>query len=186
MLIDDLRSDAREYARFGRYYGKLGFWIGAAYRLGAWAHERRSRPVRSAGLALHAVATMPMRFFKEVHLPPSARIGPGFVMLHPHGIKVPPGARIGARCQLFHDVTLGWGPLPGVPRLGDDVVVYVGARVLGGVEVGDGVEVGANAVVTRDVPAGAIVPPPSCRAIPRATAAIVSSPEARAYAAAAR
>lgn len=186
MLIDDLRTDAREYRRFGRFWDKPGFWIGAAYRLGAWVDGREDGLARRAGLALHALVTLPVRAVKEVHLPASARIGPGLVMLHPHAIYVPPGGRIGARCQLFQDVTLGRGPVPGLPRLGDDVVVYVGGRVLGGVEVGDGVEVGANAVVTRSVPSGAVVPSPTSRPVPREMAAAVTSPTARAAAVGAR
>lgn len=182
-LIDDLRADIEQYQRFGRWYRRLGFWVGATYRLGAWANAIPSPVARRAALAAASLLAAPVRFFKDVHLPVDARIGPGFVLLHPHAIFIPPGTEIGPNCQLFHDVTLGLGPVPGAPRLGRSVVVYTGARVLGGITVGDEAEVGANAVVIRDVPGGSVVAAPSARAIPRETVAVVASPEARAHAA---
>ena len=62
---------------------------------------------------------------------------------------------MGPHCQLLHQVTLGTGPLPGVPRLGSHVFVGAGAKILGGVTIGDYAVIGANAVVIQDVPPGA-------------------------------
>jgi serine O-acetyltransferase len=84
---------------------------------------------------------------------------------------MPPTVEIGPGCTLHQGVTLGLGPKPGLPRLGRNVTVMPGARVLGGVTLGDGVEVGANAVVTKDVPAGVVVASPVPRVSPRAPAA---------------
>ena len=53
------------------------------------------------------------------------------------------------------------------PEIGKNLDIYVGARVLGGMVVGDGSMVGANCVVTRDVPAGSVVVPAPNRVIPR-------------------
>jgi serine O-acetyltransferase len=89
-------------------------------------------------------------------------IGPGLYFPHTGGIVI--GAeRIGADCVIYHGVTLGATEIdmaftPGRrPILGDGVVVASGAKVLGGVTLGDRSIVGANAVVTHDVAAGTVV-----------------------------
>jgi serine O-acetyltransferase len=77
---------------------------------------------------------------------------------HPFGIVIHSNSRIGEDVVIGHQVTLGGRDLTGAaPSLEDGVYVGAGAKVLGGVRVGRGATVGANAVVTKDVPAGVIV-----------------------------
>jgi serine O-acetyltransferase len=83
---------------------------------------------------------------------PLAQIGPGIALQHSVGVVIGPQVRIGARVMIYQGVTLGDGTEPGQPTLGDDVVLGSGACVLGGIRVGDRVEVGAQAVVTKDLP----------------------------------
>jgi serine O-acetyltransferase len=92
---------------------------------------------------------------------PSASIGPGLVLYHPNGVVIGAGAVIGSGCVLQQGVTIGGA---GGPRrqgvvttvLGDRVFLGAGSRVIGAVEIGDDVLVGANAVVTKSVPASSI------------------------------
>ena len=84
-----------------------------------------------------------------------ADLGGGLMLPHPQGVVVHPRARIGPNCMLFQGVTLGTGgPKPGVPVLGGHVDVGCGAKLLGGIRVGDHAKIGANAVVLCDVPPG--------------------------------
>jgi len=77
---------------------------------------------------------------------------------HPLGIIIHSGTQIGDDVVIGHQVTLGGRELSTVaPRLEDGVYIGAGAKVLGGVRIGRGAMVGANAVVTKDVPAGATV-----------------------------
>ena len=78
------------------------------------------------------------------------------MMPHPNGVVVHPEAVIGPNCLLFQQVTIGSGPRPGLPKLGGHVDVGPGAKILGGVTIGDHAVIGANAVVVSDVPAGAV------------------------------
>lgn len=85
----------------------------------------------------------------------SGTIGDGLALPHPNGVIVGQGAVVGSGCVLYQQVTLGQAG-GGYPSLGDGVIVYAGAKVVGAVTVGDRAVIGANAVVTKDVPPGAI------------------------------
>jgi len=83
----------------------------------------------------------------------------------PHGLAgifISYGATIGEGCTIFHQVTIGSNTLPdsrgqGAPVLGRNVYVGAGAKIIGNVTVGDNARIGANCVVTFDVPANATV-----------------------------
>jgi serine O-acetyltransferase len=88
-------------------------------------------------------------------------IGPGLFLPHPHTITVAPGVKLGARCQLLNGITIGAGVgAERCPRLGDDVVVMLGAVILGDLEIGDGCIVGAYAWVDSDMPPGSLAVAP--------------------------
>ena len=88
-------------------------------------------------------------------IPLNSQIGGGLRINHPNGIVIHPDSYIGPNCIIFQQVTIGEGPTPGLPTIGADVLIGAGAKVLGGVTIGDHARVGANAVVLTDVPAGA-------------------------------
>jgi len=84
-------------------------------------------------------------------IPPNV-FGPGLKLPHWGTIVISPQVAAGRRCVVHPGVTLGVNH-GRAPRLGDDVYLGPGAKVFGGLHVGDRVTVGANSVVTRDVPA---------------------------------
>lgn len=112
------------------------------------------------GMVQRRMATLRHRFWSAVsgaEIPlNSSRIAGGLLIPHPNGVVVHPEAVIGPNCLVFQQVTIGTGPKPGVPRLGGNIDVGPGAKILGGVTVGDHAVIGANAVVLNDVPAGAV------------------------------
>ena len=67
----------------------------------------------------------------------------------------------------MHEVTIAIGHIPGTPKIGDNVDIYVGARVLGGVDIGSGSMIGANSVVTKNVPPQSVVLAAPSQIIPR-------------------
>ncbi len=87
------------------------------------------------------------------------------VPVFPHGLTgifVSKGAKIGKNCVIFHQVTIGSNTLPdsksqGSPVLGDNVYIGCGAKIIGGVHIGNNVRIGANCVVTQDIPDNATV-----------------------------
>lgn len=96
-----------------------------------------------------------------LEVPSSLEIGPGLVFPHTQG-TVLGAARIGANATIFHQVTLGAVKAdyrfdPALrPVVEDEVTLSAGAKILGGLVLGNGCVVGANAVVLQSVPPGAI------------------------------
>ncbi len=95
-----------------------------------------------------------------IGIPYQTEIGSGFYLAHYGCIVVSINAVIGKNCNLSNGVTLGKanrGKRQGFPVIGDNVYIGPGAKIIGAVQVGDNVAVGANCVVTEDVPANAVV-----------------------------
>jgi serine O-acetyltransferase len=86
----------------------------------------------------------------------NANIAPGFVILHSLGVVINTNVRAGRNLVVYHNVTLG-AERNKSPILGDNVYIGAGAKVIGGVRIGSDVRIGANAVVSKDVPDGATV-----------------------------
>jgi serine acetyltransferase len=87
---------------------------------------------------------------------PGVVIGDGVSFPHPCGVVIGEGVTVGNGCTIYQQVTLGQNRGK-YPTLGNNVIVYAGAKIIGGICVGDNAVVGANAVVTHDVPSGAVV-----------------------------
>ncbi len=88
-------------------------------------------------------------------IPPNV-CGPGLKLPHWGTIVLSAEARLGADCVIHPGVSVGVNH-GRAPRIGDRVYLGPGAKVMGGIVIADGVTVGANSVVTRDVPEGARV-----------------------------
>ena len=92
----------------------------------------------------------------EIH--PGATVGRRFFIDHGMGVVIGETAEIGDDVTLYHGVTLGgtsWQEGKRHPTLGNGVVVGAGAKILGPINIGDNAKIGSNAVVVKDVPAGA-------------------------------
>jgi serine O-acetyltransferase len=117
-----------------------------------------SRRLRSAAEAVHAFS----KFLTHVDISPWAEVGAGLYLYHGLGTVIGKGSRIGERALICQGVTTGARPV-----IGDDVFLWAGAKVFGKITIGDRVEIGANAVVIRDVPPDSIAVGVPARVIPR-------------------
>jgi len=126
------------------YIHKLARWF--------WTHGLRWLGRATSNLGRWATGI-------EIH--PGAVIGRRVFIDHGMGVVIGETAEIGDGCTIYQGVTLGGTSLyrgaKRHPTLGAGVVVGAGAKVLGGFIVGDGANVGSNAVVVKEVPAGATV-----------------------------
>jgi serine O-acetyltransferase len=97
------------------------------------------------------------RMFTGIEIHPGATIGKNLFIDHGMGVVIGETATIGDNCTIYHGVTLGGkgNALGGKrhPDLANDVMIGSGAQVLGAIHVGEGSRIGANSVVTKDVPA---------------------------------
>ncbi|MDR0483493.1 MAG: serine O-acetyltransferase [Cellulomonadaceae bacterium] len=97
-----------------------------------------------------------VRFMTGIEIHPGAQIGRRLFIDHGMGVVIGQTAIVGDDCILFHTSTLGGTSMyrgKRHPTLGNRVMIGAGAKVLGPITLGDDVQVGANAVVTHDVPA---------------------------------
>ena len=100
------------------------------------------------------------RFITGIEIHPGAQIGEGLFIDHGMGVVIGETTQIGKNCTIYQGVTLGGVSLKKEkrhPTLEDNVVVGVGAQVLGPHIVGAGSRIGASSVVISDVPPGCTV-----------------------------
>lgn len=123
-------------------------------RIAAWLQRRKLGP-------LGKLFTLANLVLFGIEVSPRIEIGPGFFLPHTSGTVIG-AAKIGRNVMIFQGVTLGAKELDMFftpetrPIIEDGVIIGAGAKVLGGVRIGLGARIGANAVVVGDVPDGAL------------------------------
>lgn len=128
-------------------------WAVGSHRLAHPLHAQGFKPLARLLSQLN-------RFLTGIEIHPGAKIGKGLFIDHGMGVVIGETAELGDNVTLFQGVTLGGtGNEKGKrhPTLGSNVVVGAGAKVLGSIQIGDNVRIGANAVVVREVPSNSVV-----------------------------
>jgi serine O-acetyltransferase len=130
-----------------------GFHALLAYRVAHW--------LRGIGVPFFPrLISQIARWLTGIEIHPGATIGTGFFIDHGMAVVIGETAEIGDYVTLFQGVTLGGtGKERGKrhPTLGNHVVVGAGAKILGGIRIGDNVKIGANSVVLKSVPPNSTV-----------------------------
>jgi serine O-acetyltransferase len=153
VLRADLDAKRRLYSQYGTPYSLVrvlltdGTSANALYRLQEWLASRLGKP---AGLIPHVLN----KWFNGCVIGIGSTFGPGFVLIHPIGVVINASVKGGRDVWLESSVVIG-DNRGGSPVLGHGVFVGSGAKIIGALHIGDGARVGANAVVLKDVPAGA-------------------------------
>jgi serine O-acetyltransferase len=161
------------YADLHRYEGRTsmalfvrhwllspGYTFSFYLRLCAYLHRKQPRMLM---LPLYYLARIILRHYSYkfgIFIPFDTPIGVGFYIGHCGDIHFNGQARVGRNCNISQGVTLGQanrGKHKGYPTIGDGVYIGPGAKVVGAVRVGNNAAIGANCVVTNDVPDNAVV-----------------------------
>ena len=163
-MLNDFKEDMNRYASEQM---TLGAWVDLFFNcedvwfLFFWrlAQSVRRGPriflvsklLRIATRVLHRIASL----ISGTQIDIEGRVGPGLYIGHGGKVVVHPEAVLGRDCNLSTGVVIGQagrGDLRGVPTIGDRVYIAPGATIIGHIRIGDDAAVGANAVVTKDVP----------------------------------
>ena len=148
-IFRSIKDDAIRYP--GRFWLSAGFWVTFSYRF------RRYRKMQSCALMQLILFPVDLFFelirfsFSSMRIPSSVEVGAGLYLPHPEGIFINDKVKIGCSVAIFQQVTLGeWRGK--APHIKNGASIYAGAKVFGNVVVGEGAQVGANAVVEKDIP----------------------------------
>jgi serine O-acetyltransferase len=165
-MLEDLRSDIDRYGFLSKnpwfitFLTKQGLWIMTQYRFSRWVHYHIHFPVIRQILKIFcAIWQKLIEIITTCEFPNRAEIGKGLFMPHAVGITIHIDAKIGENCNLGQHVTIGVGGRgknSGTPKLGERVYVGPGACIFGPITIGNDVAIGANAVVTKDLPDNAV------------------------------
>ncbi len=141
--------------------GRLEMALASPGLHAVWVHRLTHRLWRRGGrLRLPArLLSQAARAATGVEIHPGAALGRRLFIDHGMGVVIGETAEVGDDVMMYHGVTLGGRSLLPVkrhPTVRDGVVLGAGARVLGPVVLGQGAQIGANAVVTKDVPPGGV------------------------------
>lgn len=183
--LHDYRLDLARYVEYGgrplvQMLTQQGLWALLQYRVASSVYRSHLPAwVRRPLLVLAVVWQKGIEILTGISLPYSAAIGPGLYIGHFGPVIVNGDAVIGERCNLSQGVTIGVsgrGERRGVPVIGDRVYLGAHATVAGRIRVGNDAVVGANSLVTSDVPPHATVLGVPARVVSEAGSADYLSP----------
>lgn len=127
----------------------------AIYRYGKWVRKLKNPLLRNIGKFLYFLLFR-WSEWNGVSIYLDSEIGKGFRVLHPGAVTI--NGKLGENCAVAQQVVIGaMGMGRGTPKLGNNVFIGSGAKVIGEITVGDNVWIGANAVVLKDVPSDCTV-----------------------------
>lgn len=131
------------------------------YRLGHWLYtsNKRRNPVWWLAVAVYYIMRWWVQATAGISISPRAEIGPGLYIGHFGNIFIGGQVRMGSNCNVSQGVTIGaFGRHLDLrsPKIGSRVYFAPGAKAFGGIEIGDDVAIGANAVVAHSIPARAV------------------------------
>jgi serine O-acetyltransferase len=144
----------------GRDWTRPGFRAIAAHRFGNWRMRIRSKIFRAPFSVLYRMMYRRARNVYGIELPYTVKLGRRVVIEHQGSIVIHGNTEIGEECIIRQGVTLGNKTMDrpmDAPKLGRRVNIGAGAKILGAITIGDDATIGANSVVTREVPPGATV-----------------------------
>lgn len=156
-MFENIKQDWKANAKSINH---AGFRTLIVYRFGQWRMTIKSNLLRVPLSFLYRQMEKHVRFKYGIELPYTVDLGSNVTFEHQHGIVIHGHAKIGNGCIIRQGVTIGNKNLDApfdAPTIGSYVNIGAGAKILGQVRVGNHAVIGANAVVTKDVPEYAIV-----------------------------
>jgi serine O-acetyltransferase len=93
------------------------------------------------------------QFLTSAEIEYNFEAGEGLLITHPAGIVIGRGSKVGNNCIIYQNVTLGAKDLHNIeyPKIGDNVIIFSGSKILGGIVIENNCIIGANAIVTKSI-----------------------------------
>ncbi len=167
-MMSYLKADLKRYFRKSKgFFSKIkivlltqGIWAITIYRAGSWCHRNKEKFFGlRAILPVLTILQKITEILTGIELPFTAKIGKGLYIGHFGCIIISAKTVMGKFCNISQGVTIGQGGRGGIqhaPIIGDRVYIGPGAKLFGGIKIGNDVAIGANAVVTRALPDKAV------------------------------
>lgn len=132
-------------------------WPIVVYRFGSWVVHLRWRWLRIPLYVIYFPLKRLMEILTTIEISEYAEIEGGFYIAHVGNVVVGHHTKLGRYASMHQGVTIGGGGHGGTfPDIGERVYFGAGAKIVGPVKIGNDVVIGANAVVTHDIPDNAI------------------------------
>ena len=165
-MFKNIRQD---YIIHGHSLINRAFWAMIVYRFGKWSLNVKIFPFSWIISKIYGFLRLISEIITNITIDPKMIVGEGFHLIHAEGpISIHPNVVIGKRCGVMHNVTIGTNMSDsGVPKIGDDVFIGVGACILGNIKIGNRVRISANSLVITDIPDDSIVIGVPAKALPR-------------------
>ncbi|MCL2790719.1 MAG: glycosyltransferase [Desulfobulbus sp.] len=178
-MFENVKSDLKRLGTDGSVSARTlvagllsqGFQAILVYRMFHWLYRK-------------GIPGQPLRFLAErfieitcgISIPARCRIGKGLRIHHFGGIILHSSAELGDNCTLYHDVTIGdRGGSGGAAKIGNNVLIGAGAKIIGEITIGDNCVIGANTVVTKDMEPAMVAVGSPCHFIPRKDEVVVGN-----------
>lgn len=154
-MFNNIRSDLKAH---GGKMSAPGFWVLLVYRFGRWRYGIRQAVLRKPFSLVYKVMYRLVQIVTDVELPCETVVGHSFIIDHGRGIVISGFASFGDNCRIRNGVVVGLRRIADkrCPRIGNNVDIGCGAKILGNITIGNNVAIGANAVVLCDVPDNSI------------------------------
>jgi serine O-acetyltransferase len=165
-MFANIREDWRNYQG---NITRQGLWVMIIYRFGQWRYTIKNKWLRKPFSFLYKLLYLFIQIITGIELPCEAKVGKRFTIEHFGGIIVSGDAVFGDDVIIRNGVTVGLRHTGkrGSPIIGNRVDIGAGAKLLGSIQIGDDVAIGANAVVITNVPSNSIAVGVPARIIPK-------------------
>jgi serine O-acetyltransferase len=165
-MFENVKMDIKRYIatdeayslsqKLNLFFFNFSLWAILSYRFGRWVrHEFHIPIVKPVLKVITRVVHALIGLLTGIQLPFETVIGPGFYIGHTGTLVFNSKVTVGAHCAIGIGCVIGQGGRgenKGSPIIGDYVYVGVGAKLIGNIRIGNGCAIGANAVVTHDLP----------------------------------
>lgn len=155
-MFENIRQDLHAH---GGKWSAQGFWALLVYRFGRWRYTIRPRWLRMPFSLAYKILYKLVQIITGISLPCEVNIGRNFIIDHFGGIVINGYTEFGDNCRIRTGVVIGIKHVgeTRAPKIGNNVDIGAGAKILGDITIGDNVLIGANTVVTKNVPSNSVV-----------------------------